>query len=75
MENGIEASSLALFENLRLELRRGLLTVAVLSQLRTERYGYTLRKALEHGVPPQPPTAPRQLGKRVSGSVFARYSV
>jgi PadR family transcriptional regulator PadR len=47
MENGIEASSLALFENLRLELRRGLLTVAVLSQLRTERYGYTLRKALE----------------------------
>lgn len=44
MEN---AAGLALFENLRLELRRGLLTVAVLSQLRTERYGYTLRKALE----------------------------
>jgi PadR family transcriptional regulator PadR len=35
-----------IFENLRLELRRGCLTVAVLSQLREERYGYTLRKAL-----------------------------
>ncbi len=34
------------FENLRLELRRGCLTLAVLSQLSTERYGYTLRKAL-----------------------------
>ena len=29
-----------------MELRRGCLTVAVLAQLRTERYGYTLRKAL-----------------------------
>jgi PadR family transcriptional regulator PadR len=35
-----------LFENLRLELRRGALTLAVLSQLRGERYGYTLRKGL-----------------------------
>ncbi len=35
-----------LFENLRLELRRGCLSLAVLSQLRNERYGYTLRKAL-----------------------------
>jgi PadR family transcriptional regulator PadR len=35
-----------LYENLRLELRRGCLSLAVLSQLRTERYGYTLRKAL-----------------------------
>ena len=34
------------FENLRLELRRGCLTLAVLAQLRRERYGYTLRKAL-----------------------------
>ena len=34
------------FENLRLELRRGCLTLAVLTQLRGERYGYTLRKAL-----------------------------
>src|SRR5262244_1214487 len=35
-----------LFENLKLELRRGCLTLAVMTQLRTERYGYTLRKAL-----------------------------
>lgn len=34
------------FENLRMELRRGCLSLAVLSQLSTERYGYTLRKAL-----------------------------
>lgn len=35
-----------LFEKMRLELRRGSLTLAVLSQLRVEHYGYTLRKAL-----------------------------
>ena len=35
-----------LFENLRLELRRGCLSLAVLAQLRQEHYGYTLRKAL-----------------------------
>ncbi len=35
-----------LFENIRLELRRGLLIVAVLAQLRREHYGYTLRKNL-----------------------------
>lgn len=34
------------FENLRLELRRGCLIVAVMAALRTEQYGYTLRKAL-----------------------------
>jgi PadR family transcriptional regulator PadR len=34
------------FENLRLELRRGCLTLAVLGQLRQEHYGYTLRKDL-----------------------------
>ena len=34
------------FENLRLELRRGCLIVAVLAQLREEHYGYALRKAL-----------------------------
>jgi PadR family transcriptional regulator, regulatory protein PadR len=34
------------FENLRLELRRGCLILAVLAQLRVERYGYTLRKVL-----------------------------
>jgi PadR family transcriptional regulator, regulatory protein PadR len=35
-----------LFDSLRLELRRGCLTVAVLAQLRAEHYGYTLRRAL-----------------------------
>ena len=35
-----------LFENLRLELRRGCLILGVLAQLRSEQYGYTLRKAL-----------------------------
>jgi PadR family transcriptional regulator PadR len=40
-----------IFENLRLELRRGSLTIAVLAQLRTELYGYALRKALaDHGL-------------------------
>src|SRR5499427_6605566 len=36
----------ALFENLRLELRRGCLVLAVLAALRSEQYGYTLRKSL-----------------------------
>ena len=35
-----------IFENLRLELRRGCLILGVLAALRTERYGYTLRKSL-----------------------------
>jgi PadR family transcriptional regulator len=40
-----------LFDNLRLELRRGAVVVAVLAALRNEQYGYTLRKALaEHGL-------------------------
>ena len=39
------------FENLRLELRRGCLILAVLAALRSEQYGYTLRKVLaEHGM-------------------------
>jgi PadR family transcriptional regulator, regulatory protein PadR len=45
MSNGSSTTS-EVFENLKLELRRGCLTLAVLTQLRTERYGYTLRKAL-----------------------------
>lgn len=41
----------AFLENLRLELRRGCLVVAVLAELKTEQYGYTLRKSLaDHGV-------------------------
>lgn len=35
-----------LFDKLRLELRRGSLTLAALVQLQQEHYGYTLRKAL-----------------------------
>lgn len=38
-----------LYENLRLELRRGCLVIAALAALRTEQYGYTLRKALSEG--------------------------
>jgi len=45
MADGIQLE-LELFENLRLELRRGCLIVAVLAQLRVEQYGYTLRKSL-----------------------------
>lgn len=41
----------SVLENLRLELRRGCLILAVLAQLREEHYGYTLRKTLaDHGV-------------------------
>jgi PadR family transcriptional regulator PadR len=41
-----------LFENLRLELRRGSLILAVLAMLRKEQYGYTLRKTLaDQGMP------------------------
>ena len=36
----------AAYENLRLELRRGALVLAVLARLGTEHYGYALRKAL-----------------------------
>ena len=45
MANGTQGTA-ELFENLRGELRRGCLIVAVLAQLRDEQYGYTLRKAL-----------------------------
>jgi PadR family transcriptional regulator len=41
----------SVFENLRLELRRGCLILAVLARLREEHYGYTLRKTLaDHGI-------------------------
>jgi len=40
-----------LFENLKLELRRGCLVLAVMAALRKEQYGYTLRRELaEHGM-------------------------
>jgi PadR family transcriptional regulator len=44
MANGTDSSEV--LENLKMELRRGCLIVAVLAQLRIEQYGYTLRKAL-----------------------------
>ena len=45
MTNGSQGGP-EILENLKMELRRGCLIVAVLAQLRTEQYGYTLRKAL-----------------------------
>ncbi|MGC2695772.1 MAG: helix-turn-helix transcriptional regulator [Candidatus Angelobacter sp.] len=46
MNNSIQQQA-EIFENLKLELRRGCLIVAVLGQLQVEHYGYTLRKALD----------------------------
>src|SRR5712672_4200040 len=47
MQHTVEAmANNEVLENLRLELRRGCLILAVLAELRSERYGYTLRKAL-----------------------------
>lgn len=41
-----------LFDSLMIELRRGTLTLAVLSQLRTPQYGYSLVQLLEEsGIP------------------------
>jgi PadR family transcriptional regulator PadR len=49
MANSTE--NLSHIENLRLELRRGCLVLAVLAELRNEQYGYTLRKGLsDHGM-------------------------
>lgn len=45
MTNGSQGGP-EILENLKMELRRGCLIVAVLAQLRIEQYGYTLRKAL-----------------------------
>jgi PadR family transcriptional regulator PadR len=51
MQDMVDGLSPTLFENLRLELRRGCLVLAVLAALRTEGYGYTLRKELAgHGM-------------------------
>jgi PadR family transcriptional regulator PadR len=47
----VDSSTTEILENLRSELRRGSLIVAVLAELRQEQYGYTLRKSLEeHGI-------------------------
>src|ERR1700758_1561163 len=51
MTHSTRIPSLNVFENLRLELRRGCLVLAVLASLGKEQYGYTLRKILtEHGI-------------------------
>jgi PadR family transcriptional regulator, regulatory protein PadR len=47
MLHTVDKTSPEILENLRSELRRGSLIVAVLAQLRSEQYGYTLRKSLE----------------------------
>ena len=46
MSSSMHISSDPVLENLRLELRRGCLVLAVMAELRREQYGYTLRKAL-----------------------------
>jgi PadR family transcriptional regulator, regulatory protein PadR len=51
MAHGNQPATSDALENLRLELRRGCLVLAVLVALRSEQYGYTLRKELsEHGL-------------------------
>lgn len=46
MPHTVSTADSALFENLKLELRRGCLIVAVLAALQAEQYGYSLRKRL-----------------------------
>ena len=51
MLHTVDKANQEILENLRSELRRGSLIVAVLGELRMEQYGYTLRKSLEeHGI-------------------------
>ena len=51
MLHTVDKANPEVLENLRSELRRGSLIVAVLAELRAEQYGYTLRKSLEeHGI-------------------------
>jgi PadR family transcriptional regulator PadR len=51
MSRTANQTKVELFENLRQEMRRGSLIVAVLAQLREEHYGYALRKTLaDHGL-------------------------
>ena len=51
MQQTVKNPSHEVLENLRSELRRGSLIVAVLAELAVEQYGYTLRKSLEeHGI-------------------------
>ena len=51
MLHTVQTPNPEVLENLQQELRRGSLIVAVMVELRTEQYGYTLRKSLaEHGM-------------------------
>lgn len=51
MQETVHNAVQEILENLRSELRRGSLIVAVLAELAVEQYGYTLRKSLEeHGI-------------------------
>jgi PadR family transcriptional regulator, regulatory protein PadR len=51
MTHNTQITNPDVFENLRLELRRGCLVLAVLGTLGKEQCGYTLRKILtEHGI-------------------------
>ena len=47
MQQLVKSLNAEVHDNLRSELRRGTLIVAVLAELAVEQYGYTLRKSLE----------------------------
>lgn len=51
MHRMVKDDAQSAYENLGLELRRGVLVLAVLSQLRSEQYGYSLKQRLDaHGL-------------------------
>ena len=68
----VDNSTSEILENLRSELRRGSLIVAVLAELRQEQYGYTLRKSLEeHGISMDEGTLYPQLRRLESQGLLA----
>jgi PadR family transcriptional regulator, regulatory protein PadR len=51
MHHMVQDDAQVAYDNLGLELRRGVLVLAVLSQLRSEQYGYSLKQILDaHGL-------------------------
>jgi len=57
MDKGDEKEFGMIVDNLKLELRRGMLVLSVLSQLRTPKYGYSLVELLAaKGMPVEPGT-------------------
>jgi PadR family transcriptional regulator, regulatory protein PadR len=51
MHHMVQDDTQVAYDNLGLELRRGVLVLAVLSQLREEQYGYSLKQILDaHGL-------------------------